>query len=286
MKIFENIQVPPLPTTPLHIMKADAFLITGSAAPLSNDEAQTSIKLIKNTQVLLAEESVGYNGIWAKIILSDDTKTEGYVLQERIATQNSDDIYSIKSSPRSIKPNLFNIFLPDVFAQEINWRDEPTEVYFLDKKRGLYSILIDTGLEVLEGNTDEEKTTFLRNLMADRLLIGLQAILKERGKRFDAEYVQGLQAAFYKFGVAETVDFSLRNCSTLRVLVSLPMKYAESLEIENNSVQTIQLPLTAGETTTNPQEQNNTNIIIIPEQDFGPRYIDINFENYEEYRCF
>jgi len=282
MENFENIQVPKIPTSPSHKINEDAFYFAGmnppGFIPIPNSNAP---KILKDTNIIVLEESIGYDGLWCKIKLPNiDQNGIGFVLQDKVVTLNA-------SIPNSIVPNLNRIFLPDANAQEIVWREEPTERVFSDRKRAYYSILVDTGIQEIAGTTDQEKNNFILELMQQNLLIGLSSILKERGKRFDAAYVLELQNKYYKFGIAEAIDFSFRNCSTLRILVSIPMKYAESLELESSQLQTVQLPLTSGQTTTNQQ----LNIVPIEQaieipQNLPGRYVDLIFTEYEKFNDF
>jgi len=271
MNNFENIQFPQIPKTPFHRIKEICSFIKGEEYPLS-DVVATNKKLEILTPVILIEECVGYKGLWAKVLIQDSQNKFtifGFVLQNKVE--------KVEDAKPSVKCNLEISLLPDNLALEKDWRKEGTNRLFKDDKRGLFCVLYDTGVEKLDKP--------LQEFMSNSLYNGLSLILKERAKKHDLNYARELQDKYYLFASAEAIDFSLRNCSTLRVLVTIPKRYIESTDIEISNEETVPEPAGSSNGSDNTSS-NGSDTASNTNNDNKIRYIDIKFNNFEEYDDF
>lgn len=277
MNSFENIKIPKSSSIPFHLIKEPSFFVEGEEYPLSN-AIVTNKKLSINTPIIVLEESVGYEARWAKVVIQNSNglfEIRGFVPKKALsATEDAKPFIPANTDPQN---------LPIPQAPEIDWRLQPSNRYFSDDKRGLYCVTYDTGVESLDNN--------LEDIMLQALYSSIELILKDTGKDFSQEYARSLQDNYYLFGQAEAIDFSFRLCSTLRVLVTIPKKYIESTIIKKNTSEVIQDPTeqsnavkndqtTTSELQGQEQQKNQSN------QPIKKRYIDIKFNNYEEYDTF
>jgi len=279
MKNFENIQVPQIPINPTHILSEQTPFILRETAPKTS--AFVTDNFIGLTvPVIVLEECVGFEGTWAKIKVQDESgqfNLIGYILQKAVYT-------AIRPSDvkPSIIPNLSPDFLADDSKPEILWREQAANRPFNDDKRGLYCVLYDTGIERLE------QKELLKEVMTDALYKGLELIFKNRGKSADPEYVKTTQDKYFLFGTAEAIDFSLRKCSTLLVLVTVPKKYLESFEIEDSKEETTEDPTAeepaedTGAETNEEEQQPESRYVTLFFNSYNDLGDDTNFENFFE----
>jgi hypothetical protein len=261
-----KIIIPPNSTAEGHEIIEKTLFVISDIAPQGNMSARPPNFSFLNVgdKVIVLEESVGYEGRWNKVSFNESS---GFCYKSSVA--------ALEGTKKSILVNLDKQFLPDINATEIEWTSQDSNTVYFDKKAGKYCIHYDTGYDKLTkvNNSSEQD---LKDKMSEALISGSSLIMQEYGKKYDIDYINSLYNDYYLFGQAEKYSFTLRNCSTLRVLVTIPARYVQSEEIKEaelsyfDGIQEVELPGSDEE-------------LLADEQ---PRYLKIDFKNYKEFDDF
>ena len=225
-KNFLNVMYPELPPLATHFITEEAGYfkanIDDNTVPYG-EIGKYELTLQKNTPIILLEEGIGYKAQWSKILIS--IAEIAYVESAYLSTQEDfESLYiGIPKYQKAFFPySKKKEFSPNPFAPKLPWKDQKINVVFSDENRGCFCINYEyDGVIKLESNN----TNDLKYKIREACYLGTALILKSRGIRHDLEYVTSLVDNYYLFSKAEEFYFPDNPCSSLRVLVTLPMRY-------------------------------------------------------------
>lgn len=220
MNNFEELQFPNYAGQLTHYLnKEDIFLEVQRDQLLLDGTINTinSRRLPKDAKVLVLEERLGINALWNLVRLEDES--EGYVLNESLSPlQNTKP-----SFPCTTDLN----YQPKPYAIEVDWRKEKPNSVYLDSYNGKLGVHVELPYQKINGKED------LRQKIKEAYTLGVTIILDFLGKNNEENYIENITNNYYIFARAEEYYFPLRECSTLRVLVTIPLRYIFSNTLEN-----------------------------------------------------
>lgn len=222
MSNFEEVKFPSSPTIETHLLNKDDYFTALTKEELYNSvvvSTANSKKLSNGTKVIVLEEGLGKNAIWNYVKYNNNF---GYILKNSLSL--------LDGTKPSLPISTDQLYQPDVLSAAIDWRERKPNIVYQDKNKGKYFSHIELPYEKVDGRED------LKQKIKEGYYKGISLILKETGKRYDQEYVTYLTNNFFKFGEAEEYYFPLRNCSTLRVFVTIPSRYLFSGFISDSIV--------------------------------------------------
>lgn len=215
MSNFDSIKIPKISNTSNHFINQDTYYFTSFTPPsFKSVPKNQSFILKKDTRVTVLEHAVGHSALWCKINI-DGIAGEHYVLSEHI----SGDL----TTKKFVTPSLLSFYHPNTYLTPFEWRGKEEDIILENYYNGEYYIIYDTRLETINNNLDD--------VLYEYFIKSLSKILNHFGKKSDLEYVKSLQEKYYFFGKLVAIDYAIRNCSTLKVVVSIPMSYVHSEDI-------------------------------------------------------
>ena len=227
MKNFESFQQPPISELPTHRTATATTFKPISDLPSANSNISAQEPVDSGRKLIVIESSyVINNEIWCFVKLQNlDSKKyniTGLIKQQDIIKFNIQGAPDVKDF---IIPSVIQNHLPDVAAQEIDWRIQKTGIPFKDRKRGLICYLYDTGVD------STSSTGELKKILSSSIIPALKDILKNAKKESSTEYVEYLFKKYYGFGIAEAFLAPIRGCTSIKTLVTIPERFVESSEI-------------------------------------------------------
>jgi len=222
MSNFEEVKYPPTPNYETHFLNKESVYLDVSREELllsSSFSVNTTNKAPQNTKVTIIEEGLGVNALWNYVKYNNKSV---YFLRENLTPLNG-----IKQSmPLAID----SAYQQNLQSPKIDWREQKPNTVYLDTYNAKFCTHIELPYEKVNGKED------LKEKIKEGYYKGVALILKETAKQYDIVYINQLTDSYYKFAEAEEYFFPLRECSTLRVLVTISSKYLNSGFINNNKV--------------------------------------------------
>jgi len=222
MNNFDDVKYPNN-TGPTHFLnKEEAIVVTTREKILTSGVVALvgNRRLPKDTKVIVLEECLGLSSIWSYVKLLDDTY--GYIINNSLSP--------LPSTKQSFSCSTDNQHQPDPLTPAIDWREQKPNIVYIDKNSGKACVHLELEYQTVNGKED------LKEKIKEGYYLGTSLILHENNKRYDRQYVEYLTNNFFLFAQAEEYYFPLRNCSTLRVYVTIPIRYLYSNSIPPSEV--------------------------------------------------
>lgn len=235
---FISVIYPPFPSKATHVVVERTFFYDASDENIP-PIGKNPIIDIKNVleigqEITLIEYGLGYKNEWSKVITENGDYI--YVLTKDIEIKQ--ELINSYPGVKNINGPLYPVnnlveYLPDYSLQKINWREQQPNIVFEDRYLAKLCVHYERA-DVTEIKNDDD----LKQKIKEACYAGTKIILQSKGYVISDKLLYDLVDNFYFFSKAEEYYFPIRNCSTLRVLVTLPTRflYAANILLSDDAV--------------------------------------------------